>query len=148
MAETMSFHVATRAPGVTGHRNPPGTLKPWTIAHENGQECPKSRVFTMPLEPCTWGHGALKSSRDPKTMDYSPRKRPEMPEIASFFDTTRVVYRGSRGFEIFPGPKNVDYSPRKRPEMPEIAGFYDATRVVYRGSQGFEIFPGPKNRGL
>ena len=29
-------------PGVTGHRNPPGTRKPWTIAHDNGQKCPKS----------------------------------------------------------------------------------------------------------
>ena len=81
-------------------------------------------------------------------MDYSLRKRPEMSEIVSFYNTTRVVYRGSRGFEIFPGPKNVDYSPRKRPEMPEIVSFYDATRVVYWGSRGFKIFPGPENRVL
>ena len=33
----------------------------------------------MPLESCTSGHGASKFSRDPKTVDYSPRKRPEMP---------------------------------------------------------------------
>ena len=60
----------------------------------------------MPLESCTGGHGELKSSRDPKTVDYSPGKRSEMPEIASFDDATRVVYRGSRGIEILPGPKN------------------------------------------
>ena len=53
-----------------------------------------------------------------------------MPEIASFYDATRVVYRGSRGFEIFRGPKHVDYNPRKWAEMPEIASFYDATRVM------------------
>ena len=62
----------------------------------------------MPLESCTGGHGASKSSRDPKTADYSPQKWPEMPEIMSFDDAATVVYRGSRGIEILPGPKNVD----------------------------------------
>ena len=60
----------------------------------------------MPLESCTGGHGASKSSRDPKTVDYSPRKRPKMLEITSFDDAARVVYRGSRGLEILPGPEN------------------------------------------
>ena len=60
----------------------------------------------MPLESCTEGHGASKSSRDTKTMDYSPRKRPEMPEITSFDDAARVVYRGSQGIEILSGPEN------------------------------------------
>ena len=59
----------------------------------------------MPLESCTGGHGASKSSRDPKTVDYSPRKRPEMLEITSFDDAARVMYRGSRGIEILPGPE-------------------------------------------
>ena len=31
-----------RLGGVTRHRNPPATRKPWTIAHENGQKCTKS----------------------------------------------------------------------------------------------------------
>ena len=44
--------------------------KPWTMTHENGQKYAKSRVLTMPLESCTRGHGASKSSRDPKTMDH------------------------------------------------------------------------------
>ena len=52
------------------------------------------------------GPEMFKSTPDPKNVCYSPRKRPEMAEIASFYDATRVVYRGSRGFEIFPGPKN------------------------------------------
>ena len=82
-------------------------------------------------------------------MDYSPQKRPEMPEIARFYDATKVEYRGSQGFEIFPGPKNRGlYSPQKSPEMPEMTSFYDATSVVHRGSRGFVIFLGPKNRGL
>ena len=59
----------------------------------------------MRLESCTGGHGASKSSRDPKTVDYSPRKRTEMPEITRFNDAARVVYRGSRGIEIHPGPQ-------------------------------------------
>ena len=83
----------SRVPGVTGHRNPFGTQKPWTIAHENGQKNPKSRVLAMPLESCTGGHRASKSSWEPKTVDHSPRIRPEMPEISSFKDVARVVYR-------------------------------------------------------
>ena len=109
----------------------------------------QSRVLTMPLESCTGGHGALKSSRDPKTVDYSPRKRPEMREIMSFDDATRVVYRGVHGApKSSRNPKTVDYSPRKRPEMLEITSFDDAARLVYRGSRGIEILPGPENHGL
>ena len=102
----------------------------------------------MPLETCTGCHGASKSSRDPKTVDYNPREWPEMLEITSFDDAARVVYRGSRGIEILPGPENVDYSPRKRPEICEITSFDDAARVMYRGSRSIEILPGPENRGL
>ena len=60
----------------------------------------------MPLESCTGGHEASKSFREPKNVDYSPRKRPEMRKITSFDDAARVVYRGSRGIEILPGPEN------------------------------------------
>ena len=66
-----------------------------------------------------------------------------MPEIMSFDDAARVMYRGSRGIEILPGPKTVDYSPRKRTEMSEIKSFDDAARVMY-----IEILPGSENRGL
>ena len=52
------------------------------------------------------GHGASKSSRNLKTVDYSPRKRPKMPEITSFDNAARVMYRGSRGIEILPEPEN------------------------------------------
>ena len=80
--------------GVTGHQNPPGTQKPWNIAHENDHKCLKARVLTMRLESCTGGHWASKSYRDPKTVEYSPRKRPEMPKITSFDDAASVVCRG------------------------------------------------------
>ena len=60
----------------------------------------------MPLESCTGGHGASKSSGDPKTLDYSPGKRTEMRAITSFDDAASVMYRGSRGIEILRGPKN------------------------------------------
>ena len=59
----------------------------------------------MPLESCTGGHGESKFSRDPKTTDYSPRKRTEMLKITSFDDATTVVYRGSQGIEILSGPE-------------------------------------------
>ena len=55
----------------------------------------------MPLESCTEGHGASKSSRDPKTVDYSPRKQPEMREIKSFDDAAKIMY-----IEILPGSEN------------------------------------------
>ena len=60
----------------------------------------------MLLDSYIGGHGASKSSRDPKTVDYSPRKWPEMLEITSFDDAARVMYQGSRGIEILRGPKN------------------------------------------
>ena len=80
--EITSFDDAARVMylGTRGIEILPG---PKNVAHENGQKCSKSRVLTMPLESCTGGHGASKSSRDPKTVDYSPRKRPEMLEIPS-----------------------------------------------------------------
>ena len=102
----------------------------------------------MPVESCIGGLGSSKSSWDPKTVDYSPRKRPKMPEIRSFDDASRVVYRGSWNIEILPGPKTVDYSPRKRPVMTEITSLDDPARNVYRGSRSIEILPGPENRGL
>ena len=95
MPEITSFGDAARVVyrGSQGHRNPFGTQKPWTIAHENGQKCPESRVLATPLESCTEGYRASKCSLEPKTVDQSPRKRPEMPEISSFKDAARVVYR-------------------------------------------------------
>ena len=102
----------------------------------------------MLLESCTGGHGASKSSRDLKTVDYSPRKRPKMREITSFGDAARVMYRGHGASKSSRDPKTMDNSPRKRPEMCEITSFDDAARVVYRGSRGIEILPGPDKRGL
>ena len=103
----------------------------------------------MPLDSHTGGHGASKSSKDPKTVDYSARKWPKMREITSFDDAARVLYLGVNGAsKSSRDPKTVDYSPRKRPKMREITSFDDAARVMYQGSRGIEILPGPKNRGL
>ena len=102
MREITSFDDVGRVmyQGSRGIENPPGTQTPWTMAHENGQNCSKSRVLTMTLESCTRGHGASKYSRDPNTVDNGPRKRPEMHKITNFDDAARDVYRGSRGIEI------------------------------------------------
>ena len=80
----------------------------------------------MPLESCTVGHGASKSSRNPKIMDYSPRKWPKITEITFFDDAARVIYLGSRSIETCIGghgvsksfwdQKTLDYSPRKWPK--------------------------------
>ena len=98
----------------------------------------------MPLDSSTVGHSASKSSRDPKIVHYSLRKRPETLEIMSFDDAARVVYRGHKASKSSRDPKIMDYSPRKRQEMLEITSFDDAARVVYRVSQGIEILPGHK----
>ena len=87
----------------------------------------------IPLESCTGGSRGIEILTGPETVDYSPRKWPEMLEITSFDDAARVVYRGSRGIEILPDPKTVDYRPRKWPEMLEITSLDDAARVMYRG---------------
>ena len=102
----------------------------------------------MPLDSYTGGHGASKSSKDPKTVDYSPRKQPEMRQITSFDDATRVMYRGHGALKFSRDLKTMDYSPRKWLEMREIRSFDDAPRIMYRGSRGIEILPGPKNRRL
>ena len=90
--------------GVTGHRNPPGTRKPWTIAHENGQKC-EITSFDDAARVVYGGQEASKSTLDPKTVEYSPRKRTDMREITNFGDAARVMYRGSRGIEILSGPE-------------------------------------------
>ena len=102
----------------------------------------------MLLESCIGGHGASKSSRDPKTVDYSPRKRPEMLESRVLTMTVESGNGGHGASKSSRDPKAVDYSPRKRPEMLEITSFDDAARVVYRGSRGIKILPGTENHGL
>ena len=102
----------------------------------------------MPLESCTGGHKASKSSQDPKIVDYSPRKRPQMPEIMSFDDAAESCTVGHKVSKSSRDPKIVEYSLQKRPEMPENTSFDDAARVGYRGTQGIEILSGPKNHGL
>ena len=98
----------------------------------------------MLQESCTGGHGTSKYSRYPKSVDCSPGIRPEMPEITSFDDATRIMYRGSRGNEILPGPKTVDYSPGKRPEMPEIMSFDDALESCTGGHGASKSSRDPK----
>ena len=60
----------------------------------------------MPLASCTGGSRGIEILPVPETVDYSPRKRPEMLKITSFDDAATVVYQGSWGIEILPGPEN------------------------------------------
>ena len=77
-------------------------------------------------------------------MDYSPRKRPEMPEIMNSGDAARVVYWGHGASKSSRDPKTVDYSPRKRLEMPKITSFDDAARVVSGGHGASKSSRDPK----
>ena len=60
----------------------------------------------MPLASCTGESRGIEILPGPETVDYGPRKRPEMLKITSFDDAATVIYRGSRGIEILPGPEN------------------------------------------
>ena len=102
----------------------------------------------MPLESYIGGHGASKSSRDPKTVHYSPRKRPEMAEIMSFDDALESCTGSHGASKSSRNPKTEDYSLGKRPNMAEIMSYEDDARVMYWGSRGIEILSGPKNCGL
>ena len=77
----------------------------------------------------------------PKIVGYNSRKRPEMLEIMSFVDASRLesCTGGHRASKSSQDPKIVGYNPRKRLELLEITGFDDAARVVCRGSQGIKI---------
>ena len=134
MADNTSFSDPSRVVyrGVTGHRNPPETRKSWVITHENGQNWPKSRLLPIPLESCTSGHRAVKSSRDSKIMGYNPRKRPEMDKNTTFADPARVVYTGHRASKSSQDSKIMGYNPRKRPEIAENTSFVDPAGVVYQ----------------
>ena len=134
--------------GVTGHRNPPGTRKSSVITHENGQKWPKSRILPMPLESCTGGHRASKSSRFEKIVGYNPRKQQKMAQITNFADAPIVVYRGSHGIEILSGPENRGLYPLKTARNGRNHEFCRCPRVVYRGPEGIKFLSEPKNRGL
>ena len=138
----------SRVPGVTRHRNPPGTRKSWVIIHENDQKQPKSRVLPIPLESCTGGHRASKSSRDPKIMGYNPRKRLEMAENTSFADPARVVYRGSHGIKFRPGLEKHGLKPTKTTRNCRKHEFCRSLQSHVARSKGIEILPGPEYHGL
>ena len=89
-----------------GHQNPPGTRKPWTVVHENGQKMLEITSFDDAARVLYQGSRGIKILPGPEKVDYSPRKRPEMREITSFDDAARDMYQGSRGIEILPGPEN------------------------------------------
>ena len=119
--------------GLPDHLNPRRTPKLCAIAHENGQKCPKSRVFTIPLESCIGGHGASKSFRDPKKWTISPENVQKCSKSRVFTMPLESWTGGHGASKSSRDPKNVDYSPQKRPEMSEITGI---------------VLPGPKKRGL
>ena len=79
--------------------------KKFAIDHENGQNCPKSRVLTMSPDSCSRAHGPLRSSSDHKTVRYRPQKQPEQHEIMSFDDVASVVCRGHSPLKSFPDQK-------------------------------------------
>ena len=72
------------------------------IAHENDQKWPKLSVLYDFMKIVLRGHGPFKSTPDPKTVCYSPRKRPEMAEITSLLRFMKLVLGGSETFKSTP----------------------------------------------
>ena len=95
MAEIASFLRFIKACYRVPERlNPPRTAKPCAIAHENGQKWPRSRVYFYNfMKVVLRGPGTFKSTSDPKTVCYSPRKRLEMALITSFYDIMKLMLR-------------------------------------------------------
>ena len=109
MLEITSFDDAARVVcrGATGHRNPPRTRKPRTIAHENGQKCAKSRVLTMPPVSCTGGvtgHRNPPGTRKPWTIAHENGQKCSKSRVLTM--PLVSCTEGSRGIEILPGPEN------------------------------------------
>ena len=84
------------------------------------------------------GSLARKSSPEPKTVCYSPRKRPENAKTTSFDVTPETVNRGSPA-------KTVCYSPRKRPENEKTTTFDVTPETLNRGSLAAKIVPRTEN---
>ena len=57
--------------GFTGHVHRPVILKPWAIAHENGQKLRKRPVFAHASQTCIGSSGPCKSPRNLKTVGNS-----------------------------------------------------------------------------
>ena len=98
----------------------------------------------IPLESCTGGHKASKSSLDSKIMGYNPRKRPEWPKSQVLPIPLESCTGGHRESKSSRDSKIMGYNPRKLPEMLENTIFAAAASVVYWGSHGIEILPEPK----
>ena len=99
----------------------------------------------MRLESFNGGHKASKSSRDPKIMDYSPRKRPEMPEITSFDDIPIFVYPGSRSVEIVSGAKkNCVLLPMETARNDQIDEFWRRPKFHVTEARAVEVVHGAK----
>ena len=122
-----------------------GAKKLCPMAHGNGHNWPNRRVLTTSQFFCARGHELLKSSPEPKTVCYSPRKRPEITKSMSFDDVQIFVYPGSPAVEIVPEPKTVCYFPWKRPEITKSTSFDDVPIFMYRGSRAVEIVTRAKN---
>ena len=137
----------SRVPGVTGYRNPPETRKLWVITHKHGKKCLKSRVLP-PLESCTWGHRASKSSRNRKLWVITHENGQKWLKTQGFLPPLESRTWGHMATKSSQEPKIMGHNPRKLPEMLEITSFAQAARVVYRGSRGNEILVGTENRGL
>ena len=100
MLEITSFDdAASHVPGVTGHRDPLGTKKPWTSLRKR-QKMPQITSFDDATRVMYRGSRDIEILRNTKTVDYSPRKRQKMPDDA----TSHVP--GVTGHRNPPGTQN------------------------------------------
>ena len=124
--------------------NPPRTPKKCAITHEKGQKWPKSRVLYDFVRIVLQGPGPFKSTPHPKTVCYSPRKRLEMAEIASFLRFIKACYRVPERLNPPRTAKPCAIAHENGQKWPKSRVFDDFMRVVLRGAGPFKSTPGPK----
>ena len=119
--------------------------KPCAIAHENCEKWPKSRVFYDFVELVLQSPGPFKFSPDPKTVCYTPRKRPEMAEITSFFT---ILCKSCYGVSDRLNPprtaKPCAIAHENGQKWRKSRVFYEFVKLVLRGPGPFKFTPDPK----
>ena len=134
--------LSNRASGVTNRRNRPGTLKPCAIAHENGQNMRKRRVFMTRSNRVS---GVANGRNRPGTLKpCSPRKWPKYAKTASFEDALKSCIGGHKPSKSALNPITMCYNPREQPKYTKMASFHDVFKSYTGGHKPSKSARNPK----
>ena len=111
--EVFSWLLNSRVLRISGHWNH-RQKRTKTVCHrtQNGQKCLHPQLLTISKLPWTGGDGAFNSTRDPKTVCYSPWKWPKNCPKGLVLVTSKCPWtRGDASLKSSVNPKTMDYSP-------------------------------------